>query len=270
MARGVKRIIFETKVCERCRNAFSRHRKLSDVQWQSTRYCSAKCRSAWNKGLTKHDDPRLMAIAESVRVSATGRPSWSKGLTKETHPSLAVVARKVSEAQIGKNITDAQRNALARGRFDAKGRTKENCRVIARRAARRSVDHDHAPNPAHSARMKAFYIRHPEKHPNAIVARKTKGRGLTYIEAIVADILSQIGVHFDYNKRIGRKWPDFSIPSRMLIIEADGERWHTDALKEAERDAYLQSLGWRVLHLTGKALVNETTACRAQILAALA
>lgn len=269
MARGVKRTTIETKPCEVCGNLFERNRKHSDVQWRTTRTCSRVCRPVWNRGLTKHDDPRLMAIAESVRVSATGRQSWSKGLTKETHPTIAIISRKVSAAQIGKTINDAQRAGLASGQAWGRGRTKETCPIIARRAVHLSKLYKGRSNPEHSERMTAFYVRHPEKHPNAIVARKTKGRGFTFIEQIVADLLLETGVPFDYNKRIGSKWPDFSIPSRMLIIEADGEHWHTDAVKEAERDTYLESLGWRVLHLSGKALVNETAACRATILAAL-
>lgn len=269
MARGVKRITFETKVCERCRSEFPRNRKYSDAQWESVRWCSRHC-GAWNKGLTKHDDSRLATTAERMRGVATGRPSWSKGLTKETHPTLAIISRKVSETQKGRHCTDVQRAALSMGWAWGRGRTKETCPIVAKRGQHLSKLYKGRTNPEHSERMKAYYAENPEKHPNAIVARKTKGHGYTHIEKIVADLLSEMGVQFDYNKRIGHKWPDFSISSRMLIVEADGERWHTDAAKEAERDAYLKSFGWRVLHLTGKALVNETAACCAEIVAALA
>lgn len=264
MARGIKRTLTEIKPCERCLKYFPRKRKYSDAQWKSTRWCSRRC-GAWNLGLTKSDDPRLVAASERMRVVAKGRPGWSKGLTKHTHPSLAVVSRKVSEAQIGKSINDAQRAALKLGRTWARGRTKENCPSIAKRAAERSVMSRGKPNPAHSKRMIAFYAKNPEKHPNAIVARKTKGKGYTYIEKIVADILTDLGVLFVFNVRIGTKWPDFSIPSHMLIIEADGEYWHQDAEKELLRDEYLQSLGWKVVHFSGKDLVNETDKCRSII-----
>jgi very-short-patch-repair endonuclease len=268
MTRGIKRIAIETKDCARCGTEFQRNRKLSGAQWQNTRWCSRSC-GTWNKGLTKDEDSRLQSIADHVRVASRGRPAWSKGLTKETHPSLAIVSRKVSEAQRGRQINDAQRAGLTIGRTWSKGHTKENCPIIARRAAKRAGVGAGIPNPAHSKRMLAFYAANPEKHPNAILARKTKGRGHTHIEKIVSDILTESGVAFNFNVNIGNKWPDFSIPSCRLIIEADGEYWHQDAEKEAARDAYLQSLGWRVMHFPGKALVGDTEGCRAQINAAI-
>ncbi len=229
---------------------------------------SRKC-GTWNTGLTKHDDPRMMAISESVRVTATGRPGWSKGLTKETHPSLAIVSVKVSRAQKGKTINDAQRAGLVHGRSWGKGRTKETCPIVAARSIRRSETSKGIPNPAHSERMKVFYANNPDKHPNSIVARKTKGKGYTHIERILAELLRETDVHFAFNVRIGSKWPDFSAESHRLIFEADGEHWHKDASKENARDNYLRSLGWTVIHFTGKDLVNETNRCRGEIAKAL-
>lgn len=210
-----------------------------------------------------------MTISESVRISAIGRPSWSKGLTKETHPTLAIISRKISETQKGRPCTEKQRAALSKGWAWGKGRTKESCPKVAARGKCLSKLYTGRQNPAHSVRMQNFYAVHPEKHPNSIVGRKTKGHGYTHIERIVADILTDFGIEYAFNVRIGTKWPDFSITSHMLIIEADGEHWHQDVEKEVARDAYLNSLGWRVLHLTGKSLVNETDNCRALISDAL-
>jgi very-short-patch-repair endonuclease len=205
-----------------------------------------------------------------MRGVPTGRPSWSKGLTKETHPTLALISQKVSIAQIGKTINDAQREGLALGRAWGKGRTKETCPVVAARSKYLSRIYTGRANPEHGKRLKALYARRPDLHPNSIVGRKTKGKGYTHIETIVADILRGMNVPFGFNVRIGSKWPDFSIPTHMLIVEADGERWHQDADKESARDAYLNALGWTVLHLTGKQLVNETDKCRTLIAKSLA
>lgn len=268
MAQGVKRTVTEVRSCLRCGDEFQRNPKYSIKQWDGARWCSRKC-STWNRGLTKHDDPRLMAISNIVRIAATGRPGWSKGLTKHTHPSLAVVARKVSEIQKGRPCTEAQRTAMSIGWNWATGRTSENCPNIAAGAIKRADKLRGRKNPEHSVRMKTLYAANPEKHPNAILAKKTKGRGFTHIEKIAADILRDLCVEYKYNVRIGSKWPDFSIASHMLIVEADGEHWHQDAVKEAARDAHLQALGWEVLHLTGKQLVNDMEGCRASVAAAL-
>lgn len=254
----------ESKLCERCGSSFERNRKYSAAQWSSARFCSRRC-GTWNLGLTKADDLRMAKIAEDMRRTSTGRRGWSKGLTKETHPSLAIVSRKVSEAQRGKTINDAQRRGLATGRTWAKGRTKRNCSVIANRAELQSKNHSHAPNPGHSRRMRTFYQQHPEKHPNAIVAKKTKGKGFTYIERCVAKHLDAIGITYNFNVRVGRFWPDFSIASCNLLIEADGEYWHRDLAKDTARDEILKALGWRILHLPGKTIVNDPIGCRRTI-----
>lgn len=264
MAAGVKRTTIETKCCARCGTDFPRNRKFSNKQWAEVKHCSRHC-GAWNLGLTKADDPRIAAYAEGVRVSAKGRPSWCKGLTKETHPSLAVVSRKNSENQKGKIINDAQRAGLALGHAWGKGRTKETCPVVAARGAHLSRLYTGRPNPAQSERLKKKYAARPDLHPNAIVARKTKGKGFTHIEQLVAQHLDALGVQYGYNVRIGSKWPDFSIHSHMLVVEADGEYWHNDKAKEQERDVYLNALGWHVLHLPGKLLVNEPAECRTLI-----
>jgi very-short-patch-repair endonuclease len=266
MAQGL--LFGEVKSCFRCGKMFARNRKYSAVQWATARACSHQC-GTWNLGVTKDDDPRMARVAECVRISAKGRPSWSKGLTKYDHPSLAIVAQKVSVKQKGKKINDAQRRGLESGRVWFKGRTKETCAIIKRRAAKLSKKMKGVPQPEHSERLRALYAIHPEKHPNAILAKKTKGRGFTHIEKLVAKDLTALGITFDYNKRIGRKWPDFSIPSHRLIIEADGEHWHQDKEKEAERDAHLTSLGWAILHLPGKLIVNDPSECRRWIRNAL-
>jgi very-short-patch-repair endonuclease len=258
----------ESKSCQRCGKPFTRNKKYSAKQWDSARWCSRKC-STWNQGLTKHDDPRMAKIAETMREAMTGRPGWSKGMTKDTHPSLMIVSQKVSATQKGRPATETQLRSLAKGHGWWKGKTKETCPELAAKAARLSELYAGRSNPAHSKRMKEFYRANPSKHPNAILAKKTKGRGYTQIERIVARMLGSLGLAYNYNVRIGSKWPDFSIPEHSLIVEADGERWHQDKVKEAERDAHLEALGWTVLHLTETEILMQPADCKNRIRAAV-
>lgn len=256
------------KSCKRCGTAFVRKRKYSQSQWNNARFCNRKC-GAWNLGLTKEDDSRLAHIAEVRRAIATGRPGWSKGQTKETNTSLAIVSRKVSIAQRGRAPSASALVNLAKGRTWAKGRTKENCPVVAARSISIANAHRGRSNPEHSARLKALFTAHPEKHVNAILAKKTKGRGYTHIEKCVSKHLDNLGVTYAFNARIGTKWPDFSIPSHSLLIEADGEYWHRDAEKERTRDEYLKSLGWKILHLPGRLITTAPERCRSIIVETL-
>jgi hypothetical protein len=64
--------------------------------------------------------------------------------------------------------------------------------------------------------------------------------------------------------RGGTKSPlyiDMANPKVMLAIEADGDQYHTDVLKEQWRDSYLQAKGWYVLHFRWADLVNHPDEC---------
>lgn len=53
------------------------------------------------------------------------------------------------------------------------------------------------------------------------------------------------------------QWPvagifvDFANPVAKVAIECDGKAYHTDAAKDAARDAKLEALGWDVYRITG-------------------
>ena len=252
------------KACEKCGAEFARNPKYSQAQWDSARFCSKSC-SCWNKGLTKRDDARLQSIADQMAVSARGRPGWSKGLTKETDHRLAIVSEKVSIAQRGKTINDNQRRGLEVGRSWCKGLTKDDHAGLAERGRKVSERMSGTKNPAHGERMRRLYEAHPEKHPNAILARKSGSKGRTYIEQVIGSLLEKMGVAAQYNRRIGRKWADFAVEDQRAVIECDGEYWHQDAEKEAERDRYITARGWRMLHLSGADIVNRTGECERRI-----
>lgn len=255
----------QTRMCARCGAEFKRNPKYSDKQWSTALYCGRRC-GAWNLGLTKDDDPRIKRLAEFVSVNQIGRAPWNKGLTKHDNPILAQIAEKVSVTQRGRKPNANQLRGLEAGRVYFKGRTKDNCKSVAKRAGALSKKYKGRANPKHSKWLKAFYKENPHLHPNAVVGRKTKGHGYTYIEKAVSDWLGELGIDAKFNYRIGSKWADFALLDRRLIIEADGERWHQDKEKEAARDKYLNARGWQVLHLSGMQIVNEPEACKKLIL----
>jgi very-short-patch-repair endonuclease len=226
-----------TKSCRTCGNAFMRPKKYSDAQWAKATGCSRRC-GAWNLGLTS-DDPRIAALAASVAITSKGRTAWNKGLTKSTDARVAAYAAKVGPAQKGRKPNENQLSALKLG-HGLRGKK----------------------NPAQSARLIARHLANPNLHPNAILARKTKGHGMTFIEKILGEILTELGIEAKFNFRVGSKWIDFAIVERRLAIEADGEFWHQDAAADAARDRYLIALGWRVLHLSGSMLCKQMPRCK--------
>ena len=57
------------------------------------------------------------------------------------------------------------------------------------------------------------------------------------------------GFKFRRQEVIGRAITDFVCPSAKLIVEVDGDT-HSDPARDRSRDAYLNGLGFKTLHVT--------------------
>ncbi len=58
---------------------------------------------------------------------------------------------------------------------------------------------------------------------------------------------------------------DFAHPRLMLVVEADGERFHMDIVKEVERNEVLADLGWSVKHFRYPRLNQQPGAVRREV-----
>jgi len=116
---------------------------------------------------------------------------------------------------------------------------------------------------AQSRRLKKLFAEHPEKHPNAILAKKCRdGKGgKTWIETRMGEVLAVAGIDAEYNHNVGNKWLDYAIVDEKIAIECDGEYWHKDKEKERLRDEFLEVRGWTVLHFTGSRIRTDVSGC---------
>ncbi len=108
--------------------------------------------------------------------------------------------------------------------------------------------HNPATVPEVRARMTASYAKtmllHPERHPNVVMAQ----RGfITSIERKVKELLDTIGIAYTQQHPVDRFFVDFAIPSLMVAIEVDGNYWHKDTQKDADRQAIIEGKGWYVV-----------------------
>lgn len=92
----------------------------------------------------------------------------------------------------------------------------------------------------------------PEERECRLKASRTKTSSL---ERIVSSLLDGLGIAYLSHVTIGRYVVDFLVPHRKLVIECDGEYWHSlpgVPEKDERKDRDLSSRGYGVLRLPGR------------------
>ncbi len=79
----------------------------------------------------------------------------------------------------------------------------------------------------------------------------------TRLEIAMQELLTELGVEFETQKRFGRYQVDIYVPDRQLVIECDGEHWHQDKVKQRKRDRYLRHHGLSVWHFPGNLIQSN-------------
>lgn len=85
--------------------------------------------------------------------------------------------------------------------------------------------------------------------PGLLAAKKANPSS---IETTVALLLDSLGVAYIPQYRIKRYIVDFFIPSKNLVIECDGDYWHSlpgRVESDRKKDEYLASIGVQILRL---------------------
>jgi len=95
-------------------------------------------------------------------------------------------------------------------------------------------------------------------HPNKILASHNHR---TWIEKLMKERLEREQISFEEQKRVGRYVPDFMIGN--LIVECDGEQWHTDKTQEYDRkrEDYIREKGYNIVRFKGVQIVNNLDEC---------
>ena len=102
-----------------------------------------------------------------------------------------------------------------------------------------------------------YYKENPEMHPNRLLANNRNK--WTYPERLAAEWFENNKIEFLYNKKILEYYPDFLIDN-MIIIEIDGERWHSsdEAKKKDEiRDFELIKNGYTVYRIPSNNVIEN-------------
>lgn len=88
------------------------------------------------------------------------------------------------------------------------------------------------------------------------------------IEFSIEKVLEQIGVSYEPNKQIGPYIVDFFLPNLGMVIECDGDYWHSLPRireKDIKKDSYLKELGFEVIHFSENEIRNNLNDCYQRI-----
>lgn len=97
-----------------------------------------------------------------------------------------------------------------------------------------------------------------------------KHSGKTSIEEITENLLIELGIEYQSEFKIERSFYDFYLPKENLLIECDGEYWHSfpDAIKrDKKKDVLAKEKNYKLLRLSEKEIL--TTDIKEKILCIL-
>lgn len=95
------------------------------------------------------------------------------------------------------------------------------------------------------------------------------GAKATNIENQFRYALLRKNLNFIEQASIGPWSIDFYLPEHDIVIEADGEFWHSSTkakMKDRRKDAWLQNKGYKVFHFTGKEIIENPNFCVEKIM----
>lgn len=109
-----------------------------------------------------------------------------------------------------------------------------------------------------------------DKYSSAIsTARKRIDKYASIPEAMVAIELLKNKFSIIPQQSIGKYKVDFVLPKQKIVLEVDGEVYHTNKENEAKRDLFIyKSLGfdWKIIHLPAKMVQNNIAKLKEEIL----
>ena len=222
-----------------------------------------KGRTAWNKGLTKETDLRVMKSAKTLSKTINNNPqllkvrsdngrmnrgqkAWNTGLTKETDPRVAKYANKLE----GRPITPETRERIRKMRL---AQSPEERTRIGRIGGVASM-------------AKLTPEERSERSLNAFLSiPKTN----TSIELILQEQLNNCGIQYTTQvPLLNITAVDIFIPPNICIF-ADGDYWHSFP-KKREKDNKINKIliehGYKVFRFWGSEIRKDPDKCVLKIL----
>jgi DNA modification methylase len=98
---------------------------------------------------------------------------------------------------------------------------------------------------------------------------QAESNGLNNLEKRGSEILRELGVEFEEQSLIEKKFlVDVYIPKDKLVIQWDGEYWHSKPKRKAldkSQDSYMKKCGYKVLRFTDKEIYSDPECVKEEI-----
>lgn len=231
-------------------------------------------------GMTKRGERTPDDVRAKMSAAQKGRPSpfYGRKHTEETKAKMSIAQkghymseetrRKISESQIGRpgsftgkrhsEKTKAKISAIQKGKpkgpSKLKGRPRDPVAVEKSAAWRRGRPKTAEAKAVLSEAQKSRWESMTEEEQRAFISAPLKGYVTrpTSIEIMVQALLSTLEIKYEAHKKLGRWFVDIYIPASNLIIECDGDYWHS-LPKNQDRDirktTWLTEHGYNLLRL---------------------
>ena len=148
---------------------------------------------------------------------------------------------KMRQAMLGHAVSPEAREKIRRGVLDGKRRPPGGG----------FLGHRHTPESIEKMRQGRLRHRYPTK--------------MTSIERLLRDEFKKRRLRFEMHKTMfGRFQPDFVFESAMLIVEADGDYWHSRPDRKANDTAFgglAAAAGWSVWRFGEREIKMHAPAC---------
>jgi len=220
---------------------------------------------AWNKGLTGiYSEETRKKISDSKKgqkLSEEHKARFNFKGRKHSQESL----KKMSKAQKGRIVSEETRAKLKLINIGRKASNETRLKLSkAGKGRKLSKEHIEKTRQFHLGRKRSEetkqkmkdvwdkrtaeerYLHLEPAHKAARLANPSS------IEIAIRQVLDSLGIDYLIEQKIGPYWPDILISDRNLVIECDGEYWHSVPgckEKDAERDRYFEEKGYKVVRI---------------------
>lgn len=112
-----------------------------------------------------------------------------------------------------------------------------------------------------------------QKYCSRICRTVDIGKTESYIEKAFAAGLAAAGIRAQAQYGIGPYVVDFAIQELQIVIECDGDYWHSQPeciKRDRRKDTYLAARGWRVLRFSETAINTDMEQCLMRVKSVLA